>query len=167
MSIRFVGRDLPSENDEHPKVCRLQMKRSSRLSITCAPKHRLPIDTAKLVEHLKLFLNDENTISTNALVTREALDEVGCKRGPSPPPRVIVTEVMEVSSREEDDSEDDLGELRESPSPRSTSHSELHDMAEPQKSCADIVCRLRNIGKKPRTGESSRAPPDIPCSILA
>lgn len=37
MSIRFVGRDLPSENDEHPKVCRLQMKRSSRLSITCAP----------------------------------------------------------------------------------------------------------------------------------
>nr|GMC60429.1 hypothetical protein Iba_chr02bCG10750 [Ipomoea batatas] len=72
----------------------------------------------ELAEHLKLFLNVEDSITTDALVTPEALDEIGCKRGPSPPPQVIVTKVMDVSSGEEDDSDDDLVELWESSSPR-------------------------------------------------
>lgn len=92
-------------------------------------------------------------ISPEPFVTSEALAGIGCTRGTFPPPRVIVPEVIEVSSREENDSEDDLVELRELSSSRFSSDSKL------QETTIDIVHRIRNHGNRPRVGESSRAPP--------
>nr|GMD78345.1 uncharacterized protein LOC109181117 [Ipomoea batatas] len=63
---------------------------------------------------------------------------------PFPPPRIIVPEVIEVSSREENDSEDDLVELRELLSSRFSSDFEL------QETTVDIVRRIRNHGNRPR-----------------
>nr|GMD99849.1 hypothetical protein Iba_chr15eCG7800 [Ipomoea batatas] len=110
------------------------------------PYHKVP-DTAQLAIHLRLFLNNQENIRTEALVTPEALIEIGYMRGLllPPPPRIIAPEVMVVSSGESGDSEDSVVEsLEESLSPRSISDSNFHEMSNDEETTRDIIRPLKN-----------------------